>query len=154
MTAIRWFLFLWCCGYLLCAGCAHRYARTDTATRTEETASTWETRAESAVEQKRSEETKKSVKRVRETFRPDGTLLSRLTEQADSDGRVLVDTSASASASATGADFRSVVASSSSTRASSTETRLPWFRIGAGVALVALGVYLFLRWRARRLRLV
>lgn len=139
---LQWFLFLFMLT-AFCGSCAHRFRSYQTATRTEETASTWETRAESAVEQKRSEETKKSVKRVRETFRPDGTLLSRLTEQADSDGRVQVDTSASSSARATGQASKSVASSSSSSKASSTSWWPPWWLwLMGGLALLGGGWYL------------
>lgn len=131
-----------CIGLLLLlwgTGCAYRYARQQSAHREETHESTWETHAESAVEQRRSEETRSNVNRTIERFRPDGTLLERLTEQVASDGRVQVDTSASASASAAGADFASVVAASSSTSDVKAEagTISLWWWLLMAVLLVA-----------------
>ncbi len=142
---LRWLVVIYLALGAMCSGCAHRYHRTETAHREETTRSTWEEHAETAVEQKRSEETKSSVKRVRERFRPDGTLLERLTEQVASDGRVQVDMSASASLSAARTDFSDVKAGSNSTTDARTTAGLPWWLWLVGAAALVVGAWVLRR---------
>jgi hypothetical protein len=146
---VYWPLFLLLLVHVLCASCAHRLHKHQTATRTEETARTWQT-AENAASQTQSvsSEKKASSRRTREFDPKTGKLVRDVLEQYQSDGRVQVDTLASASASATGADFRSVVASSSSTTKADTRAGWPswwWTLLLVPVAVLAW----FLRRRIR-----
>jgi hypothetical protein len=117
-------VFFWLACYLL-SSCAHRFQKHQTAARTEQETRTFQT-AENAASQTQSvsSEKKASSRRTREFDPKTGILVKDVLEQYQSDGRVQVDTLASASASATGADFRSVVASSSST--TKADTRAGW----------------------------
>lgn len=155
MKVLRWFFFLWCCGYLLCAGCSLHSRRHDTAQRTEEKRTTWQT-AETAALQTQSVETKKTAgtKQTRR-WAPDGKLLEEVIEHWGSDGRVQVSADASASRSAARADFSDVRASSSSSKQADTRAGtisiLWWVAL---VAAVAAGAWALRRWwRSLTLRL-
>jgi hypothetical protein len=130
----------------LALGCAHKYQRTENATRTEENRTTWQT-AETAASQTQSVATeKKQGNRQTRRWTPDGKLMEEVIEQWGSDGRVQVDTSASASASATVADFSSVVASSSSsTKADTRAFELPWWLHVIGWVAGLVGAFLLVR---------
>ena len=123
---IRWALFL----FLLtgfCGSCSHRYARHETAHRTEETSHQWKTAATTVVEKQSVATEKKQGSRETKRFRPDGTLMEQVNEQWGSDGRLQVNSNASSHAASTGHDFRSVKASSSSTTEAQTKAGLPWW---------------------------
>ncbi len=141
-------VFFWVACYLL-SSCAHRFQKHQTATRTEQETRTFQT-AENAASQTQSvsSEKKAGSKRTREFDPKTGILVRDVLEQYQSDGRVQVDTLASASASATGADFRSVVASSSSTTKADARTGWPswWWAL---LLVPAAAVAWFLRRRIR-----
>ena len=104
--------------------CRHTYQHHQTAQRTEQETRTFQT-ATSAEDNKQSVETKKSDgKKVTERFRPDGSLMERVSEQWQSDGRVTTETASASRSTAAGGASRSVAASSSSTKQA--DTRAGW----------------------------
>jgi hypothetical protein len=134
-------VFFWLACYLL-SSCAHRFQKHQTAARTEQETRTFQT-AENAASQTQSvsSEKKAGSKRTREFDPKTGILVKDVLEHWGSDGRVQVSASASASQSASGADFSSVVARSSSTRASSTSWWTPWWLWCMGALAVAAGAW-------------
>lgn len=130
--------------------CRHTYQHHQSANRHEQetrqfqTATTDEKTTHSAAAEK-----KTGSKRTREFDPKTGHLIRDVLEQYQSDGRVTTTASDSSHVVSTGHDFRSVKASSSSSKQTSAETRLPWFRIGLGVVVAALLVFCYFRFRAK-----
>lgn len=141
-----WPLFLFVMAWALCSGCAHRYASQQSANRTDQEHR--QSQTEARVEEKTQSvatEKKQGSKRTREFDPKTGTLIRDVLEQYQSDGRLQVDTSASASASATAAVFRSVVASSSSARQA--DTRVAWWSPWWLLLVIPLAGVVWLGWR-------
>jgi hypothetical protein len=122
---VYWPLCLLLLVHVLCASCAHRYTRHQTATRTEETTRKWQI-AENAASQTQSvsSEKKASSRRTREFDPKTGKLVKDVLEQYQSDGRVQASSASNSHAESTAHDFRSVKASSSST--TKADTRAGW----------------------------
>jgi cobalamin biosynthesis Mg chelatase CobN len=134
-------------------GCRHAYQHHATANRIEQEHRQSQTVARAEEKQQQTGTVAKKRKRVREKFRRDGTLAERTTTTSATIGTWSNVRSGSSSASTTQVADKRTDASSSSNTSSSTSWWPPLWMWLTGAAAV-VGVLWFLRWRARRLRLL
>lgn len=148
---LTWAVF----AYLLTGfcGCTHSYQRHQQAARAEDTESRLEATATAEQQQRTTTTTAARGRRTTERFRPDGSLMERVIEQHEADGRIETETTAASKSTIARADFRSVRAASSSTAEGRTSWWPPWWLwlLAAGALTT---VVWWLRWRARRLRTI
>lgn len=155
MTALRWFCFLWLCGYLLCTSCAHKFGRDVHDRGKEAETERWKTAATAEQQQRKTETTDSSRRVTGRTVvkKPDGTVIDT-TWVDEAVAKYTAQADASARSASTGQGDRQRLKEHDKGAKTNTATSWwpPWwtYPVLAGVAFVA---YWFIRWRARRLRL-